>query len=277
MIACGYAPAGLEQLDDLLDAGLLLVERRIPQPPLHVPGQVELAGALGEQVMRDAGLVRAGAAEERPGVDGELAAAPRAQVRRAEPAARAAADEDGVVLPVILVRRGDVPQSLGVVPRVRDDVVDQQRPLAHGQRSAIGPRSPFGQRPERRMRARSAVNPSPGFRTSIIAGPPRHRVRAARARSTAADRLCAGQVTAGRRTARASPRHISGRAEGPGRRLSGQASSRKACSVPQARVASCRLKCTSGSLSSSPVRSRIRCSRYFSVLLCTDSSAAVAS
>ena len=131
------APPGLEQVDDLPDAGLLLIERRVPQPALHVPGQVELAGALGEQVMRDAGLVRAGPAEERPGVDGELAAAPGAQERRAEPARRAAADEDRVVLAVVLVRRGHVPQALGVVLRVRDDVVDQRGPLTHGQRGAV--------------------------------------------------------------------------------------------------------------------------------------------
>jgi len=74
-------PARLEQLDDFPDAGPLFVERGIPQPPLHVPGQVEFAGAFGEQVMRDARLVRARPAEKGPRVDGQLAAAPGAQER----------------------------------------------------------------------------------------------------------------------------------------------------------------------------------------------------
>ena len=76
MMACGYIRPGLEQVDDLLDAGPLLVERRVPQAPGHVPGQVHLPGRLGEQVMRHAGLVRAGAAQEGPRVDGELRGRP---------------------------------------------------------------------------------------------------------------------------------------------------------------------------------------------------------
>ena len=141
--------ARLEQVDDLQDAGLLLVERREPQLALHVPGQVELAGAFGEQVMRDAGLVRAGAAQEGPGVDGELAAAAGPEEGRAEPAAGAAADEDGVVLAAVLIRPGHVPQALGVVAGVGDDVVDQQGPLAHGQRGAVRAAVTGGQFAER--------------------------------------------------------------------------------------------------------------------------------
>jgi hypothetical protein len=53
-------PARLEQLDKLQDAGSLLVKRRIPQPPLHMPGQVEFPCCLGKQVVRHAGLVWAG-------------------------------------------------------------------------------------------------------------------------------------------------------------------------------------------------------------------------
>ena len=52
---------------------------------------------------------------------------------------------------------------------------------------------------------------------------------------------------------------------------------RMARSVTQARVASCRLKCVSGSARSYPVSSRIRCSRYFSVLRCTDRAREVTS
>jgi signal transduction histidine kinase len=51
---------------------------------------------------------------------------------------------------------------------------------------------------------------------------------------------------------------------------------RSARKVAQARVASCRLKRLSGSFTSWPDSSRMRCSRYFSVLRCTTSAWAVA-
>ena len=149
MMACGYIRPGLEQVDDLLDAGPLLVERRVPQASLHVPGQVHLPGRLGEQVVRHAGLMRAGAAQERPCVDGELAAAAGLQEGRAEPAGRPAAHEDRVVLAVVLVRAGHVPQALGVVRRVVHDVVDEQRPLAHGQGGAVRAAVTLAELPER--------------------------------------------------------------------------------------------------------------------------------
>ncbi len=285
MIACGYMRPALNSSTISCDAGPLLVERRVPQPPLHVPGQVELAGALGEQVMRDAGLMRAGPAEERPGVDGELAPAAGAQVRRAEPAARAAADEDGVVLPVVLLWRGDVPQAFGVLLRVRDDVVDQQGPLAHGKRSTGRSPVPAGQRAQ--GADAGTKRREPVIRISYID----HRRTSAPMvfASTVWPAPCCLPVQdrqwcmggAGHLRTKNSPgiappdQWPAGRPTGNGR--GAQDSSRSACSVPQARVASCRLKWTSGSLSSSPVRSRIRCSRYFSVLLCTESSAAVAS
>ena len=52
---------------------------------------------------------------------------------------------------------------------------------------------------------------------------------------------------------------------------------RSADSVAHARVASCRLKRASDSVRSCPEISRMRCSRYFSVLRCTASAVAVAS
>ena len=129
--------AGLEEVDDIGDPGALFVEfGREPELAGHVPGEVHLAGRLGEQVVRNAGLVRAGAAEERPGIDDQLPATARPQVGRSEPAGCTATDENGVVLPVVLLRCRDIPERLGVLGGVRDDVVDQQRPLADGERIA---------------------------------------------------------------------------------------------------------------------------------------------
>ena len=153
------------------------------------------------------------------------------------------------------------------------------RPRSAGRRPRRGHRRPSG--PSAWIRARSDLNPSPGFRTSIIADPSLPvacRPVQHRQRRRAGGRSPGDEERAGRRPARSGG--CAGRAaRGPGRSSSpaSQRSSRRACRVPQARVASCRLKWTSGSFSSRPVSSRIRCSRYFSVLLCTDSSAAVAS
>ena len=89
--------------------GVELGEEQLVGEPPH---PVELLGGLGEQVVRHAGLVRARAAEERPGVDDQRPAAHRLHVRRAEPAAGAAADEDRVVLAVAVVLR-EVEDRLG--------------------------------------------------------------------------------------------------------------------------------------------------------------------
>ena len=52
--------------------------------------------------MRDAGIVRAGAAEKRPAIDDELTAAHCAQIGRSEASGSAAADKDGVEFPLVV-------------------------------------------------------------------------------------------------------------------------------------------------------------------------------
>ena len=72
----------------------------------------------------------------RQAVSKHLTVLTRVGLVRSEPAGRAAPDEDGVVFPVVLLRCGDIPQRLGVLGGARNDVVDQQGPLADGQRFA---------------------------------------------------------------------------------------------------------------------------------------------
>ncbi len=79
--------------------GVELGEEQLVGEPAH---PVQLLGRLGEQVVRHAGLVRAGATEERPAVDDQRAAAHGPHVGRAEPAAGPAADEDRVVARVLV-------------------------------------------------------------------------------------------------------------------------------------------------------------------------------
>jgi len=91
------------------------------------PHPVQLLGRLGEQVVRHAGLVRAGAAEERPRVNDQRPAAHRPQVRRAEPAAGTTADEHRVVARVGAGVMVEVEHRLG--PGVGQAPLDQLVPL----------------------------------------------------------------------------------------------------------------------------------------------------
>ena len=169
--------------------------------------------------------------------------------------------------------------------RVGDDVVDQQSPLAHGKRSTGRSPVPAGERAQGADAGAKRREPVARIsyidhRGTSVPGARQHRVAGTMPLSPLVQHRQwrmggAGHLRTKNRPGITPPDQGCAVADGTGR--GGQDSSRSACSVPQARVASCRLKCTSGSLSSSPVRSRIRCSRYFSVLLCTESSAAVAS
>ncbi len=117
---------GAKQLDELQDARARRVEGREEELVGEPLGAVEQRRGLGEEVMRHARLVRAAAAEKRPAVDDEGAPAHRAQVRAAEPAGRAAADEDRVVDAVAVVAQVQDRGAVGLVQRVLD-----RRPPAH--------------------------------------------------------------------------------------------------------------------------------------------------
>ena len=85
------AALGAEQLDQLQDGGGLRVELAVPEPARERLGLIQFLGGLGEQVMRDARLVRARAAEERPALQHERPPAETAQHGGPEPPGAAAA------------------------------------------------------------------------------------------------------------------------------------------------------------------------------------------
>ena len=68
-----------------------------PQPPGQPLLPVQQRGGFGEEVVGNARLVRAAAAEERPPIDQRARPPMRLQVRRPEPPGGAPADEHGVV------------------------------------------------------------------------------------------------------------------------------------------------------------------------------------
>ncbi len=126
--------AGAEQIDQLLHVGDDAVHLREPVLAREGARQHQLGGDLGEQMMRHAGVVRARAAEERPAVDDQLAAAHGAHIGRAEPPAGAAADEDRVELPVIVLI--DVVDDVGGVGRLQA-LLDIFVPLVDGQKFLV--------------------------------------------------------------------------------------------------------------------------------------------
>ncbi len=77
-------------------------------------------------MVRDAGVVRTAAAQERPAVDDQLASAHGAQIGRAEAAGRAAADEDRVEFAAVVGI--DVEDSLGSAG-LRQPLLDRYTPL----------------------------------------------------------------------------------------------------------------------------------------------------
>ncbi len=106
-----------EQVDDVLDRGDDAVHLRKPERPAEGALKHQFSGAIGKQMMGYAGVVRTGAAEERPRLDDQLASAHRAQVRGAKTAAGSATEIDRVVLARIAFI--DIEQR-GTVRRVVD-------------------------------------------------------------------------------------------------------------------------------------------------------------
>ena len=82
----GTGAAAPEQVDDLLHRDHDAVHVGEPVFAAEGAGEHQLGGAFGEHVVRDAGIMRAGAAQERPAVDDELAPTHGAQIGRAEAA-----------------------------------------------------------------------------------------------------------------------------------------------------------------------------------------------
>ena len=264
-------PARLEQVDDLQDARPLVVERRVPQPPLPCAGPGRARGRTrrtGDAARTPgAGRSRRGTARRRwsAGARRGRAGRPSRTGRLAPPPTKMASYSRSSSPGGATFHSASV---LSAGCSIMWSSSSAHSPTVSG--APAWPRSPSASGPRPRMRARRPLNPSAGLRTSIIVRPSASGA-AGLFRITGGSRP--GQVTTGRRTARLSPCR-DGR---PGGRPRRQRSDRSACSVPQARVASCRLKCTSGSFRSRPDSSRIRCSRYLSVLRCTESPAAVAS